>query len=298
MGKLWALCLALGLFMDANAIEVQGHRGARAYLPENSLPAFKAAIDAGVDVLELDLLMTKDGALVIHHDYFLNDTLCAKLDGTPLSSNQLVRTLTLSEIKMVDCGCKKNVEFPEQKQVAGTQVPTLQELFALIQSSSAAGGVRLNLEIKRDPRHPDWCAPPLEMAQAVVQAVRASGFSSRVYYSSFDPESLAAVRKVDPTAVLGLIFSDESLQLASQRDPAGGKSYLMQIASALKVSILSPDHELLHSADDVRALQNAGFRVIAWTVNEKARWEELSRMGVDGIISDRPIELKQFLQAH
>ncbi|MBY0529593.1 MAG: hypothetical protein K2P51_05320 [Rhabdochlamydiaceae bacterium] len=296
MGNLCALLLALGLCMGANAIEVQGHRGARAYLPENSLPAFKAAIDAGVEVLELDLLMTKDGALVIHHDYFLNDRLCAKLDGSALSSNQLVRSLTLAEIKRIDCGCKKNVEFPEQKQVVGTQIPTLQELFGLIKTAGLMGRVRLNLEIKRDPRHPEWSAPPQEMAQAVIDAVRGSGFYSFVYYSSFDPESLAAIRKIDATAELGLIFNDESLQLAAQKDLSGGKTYLMQIATGLKVGILSPDHELLQSVDDVRELQNAGFRVIAWTVNDSARWEELSRMGVDGIISDRPIELKQFLQ--
>src|SRR3954454_1994664 len=93
----------------ANRILVHGHRGARAVLPENTLPAFEYAIKAGVDVVELDLAVTRDDVLSVSHDPTISPVICTGVAGkTP------IRTLTLEQLRRVDCGSLKNPLYPKQ----------------------------------------------------------------------------------------------------------------------------------------------------------------------------------------
>ena len=283
---------------SSQEIEVQGHRGSRSLRPENTIPSFSAALEAGADVIEFDVLVTADDELIIHHDFFVNKELCTYLDGTSVSGDALIRGLTLSEIKQIDGGAKINPDFPLQVLSPGTQIPTLQEFFEFIQNSSHpnAKKVRLNLEIKRDPRFPEWTMSPKELAEKIVNQVKRSGLEDRIYYSSFDPEVLAAIRKADSKACLGFIFSSHSLDVARILHPKAEMDFLIKIASHLKAEVLSPDHTLLRSKEDVKTFQKKGFRVVPWTVNDPKRWSELIDMGVDGIISDDPQGLVQFLK--
>jgi glycerophosphoryl diester phosphodiesterase len=290
------LCFPLiGFALD---LEIQGHRGTRSLRPENTLPAFSKAIEGGATTLEIDILVTADNQLVIYHDFFLNKDLCTYLDGTPITKEVLVRSLTLEEIKTLDAGSKANPDFPAQLLIPGTQVPTLQELFDFINTSSHpnAKKVRLNIELKRDLRFPEWTLPPEKLADAVITQVRRNGFSDRVYYSSIDFEVLAAVRKVDPKAEMGFIFNYQSIDVASILNPDAGLDFLIDMSTLLKVNILSPEHDLLKSTQDVLFLQNKGFRVIPWSVNDPKRWAELIDMGVDGVISDDPNGLVYFIE--
>ena len=107
-------------------ILVHGHRGARAMRPENTIPAFEYAIAQGVDVLELDMAVTKDDVLVVSHDPMLNPAICTG-PGTPVA----IRTLTLAELRKWDCGGKQNPLFSKQTPVPGTPIPTLDEVFDL-----------------------------------------------------------------------------------------------------------------------------------------------------------------------
>ena len=100
--------------MGATKVIVHGHRGARAVLPENTLPAFEYAIKAGVDVVELDLAVTRDDVLVVSHDPTINPVICTGVAGkTP------IRTLTLEQLRRVDCGSLKNPLYPKQKPAPG-----------------------------------------------------------------------------------------------------------------------------------------------------------------------------------
>ncbi len=285
----------MGFSLD---MEVQAHRGNRSLRPENTLPAFSKAIEDGANTLELDLLVTSDNQLVIHHDFFLNKELCAYLDGKSISREVLIRSLTLEQVKLLDVGVKVNPEFPNQIAMPGTQIPTLQELLDLINTSfhPNAKKIRLNIELKRDLRFPEWTLPPEKLVDAVTTQVRRSGLSDRVYYSSFDTEVLAAIYKVEPSAKTGFILVSQSIEVASILNPGKGLEFLLQVASLLHVSILSPDHELLNSKSDVLILQKRGFRVIPWTVNDPKRWAELIEMGVDGMITDDPNRLVCFLE--
>jgi glycerophosphoryl diester phosphodiesterase len=253
--------LTLGLIMaQLNIIEVQGHRGMGSPYPGNTLPSFEAAIDAGVDTIELDVLSSLDGHLVIHHDFYSHD------------KKSLIRNLTLPEIK---------------KQSNEAEMPTLQELLDLVYHSRNQN-VRLNIEIKRDPRDPKLTISPKEMAQKIVKQVEKSGLKSRVYYSSFDPESLFAIKKEDSNTTIGLIFDPALLNGQT-------KEFLKRVQSSMKVDILSPNHEFLTDEAIMKELKKTGQRIIPWTVNKSSRWQELIDMGVDGIITDVPHELILFI---
>lgn len=297
---IFILLIILGLtsFMpiQSKEIEVQGHRGSRGHMPENTLPSFALAIEAGADVLELDLLVTKDGELIIHHDFYLNKELCTHLDGSAVSSAPLIRSLPLAMIKQYDSGRKTNRNFPQQRSVPGTQIPTLQELFDFIKSSPLpnAKKVRLNLEIKRDSHHPEWTIGAREFAKKVIDVVEKNGFVDRIGYSSFDPEVLQEIRKLDPNAKIGFLFEEETFPTFNRPDPQAGMKTLIAIASSFKADTISPDHVLL-KPEDVSIMKKSGFRVVAWTVNDPKRWAELIDMGVDGIITDFPDELIKFL---
>ncbi|NQZ20213.1 MAG: hypothetical protein HRT44_13295, partial [Bdellovibrionales bacterium] len=112
------LVLALVSTNSAFAIEVHGHRGSRGTHPENTLPAFAEALAAGVDVLELDLGMTKDNVLILAHDPEVNNQICKNMNGKPLENGIVIRNTNLYELKKIDCGGLKNSRFPEQKPIA------------------------------------------------------------------------------------------------------------------------------------------------------------------------------------
>ena len=276
------LFLLFPLLLIGEMIEIQGHRGCRGVLPENTLPAFAAAIEAGVDVLELDCLLTHDGHILIYHDFHINPALVCDSEGHKASSD-LIRSLTLAQIKQLDCG-KSNPAFPQQQALPGTPLPTLQELFTLINTSNIpnANKIRLNLEIKRDPFHPQYTESPAVMAKTLVDLVYANNLQDRVYYSSFDPGSLEAVRKIDPTATIAFLKE-------------GSLDWMVEMATLLEAQIVSPEHILIPDAQYVQELKDLGFKVIPWTVNDPERWQQLIAMGVDGIITDFPQELKYLL---
>ncbi len=277
--------LIMFITKDARSFEVQGHRGTRGYKPENTLPAFKAAIESGADRIELDLLVTKDGVIVIYHDFYINPNITTNWDGSPVSvPSPLIYSLSLAEVKQFDCGRRKNPLFPKQTQIPGTKIPTLQELLDLILEYSHANAkkIGLNLEIKRDPYHPEFTPSPLLFAKKLVDLVKKNGFMDRVYYSSFDPQMLVEVRKIDPKAHIAFLMEDNIKDL-------------IEIATELRADIISPEHVFIKDRKDVERFHQLGFKVMLWTVNDPARSLQLLEMGVDGIITDYPNDLISFL---
>src|SRR5215208_5425888 len=132
------VAMMAALSTSAQAFDLQGHRGARGLAPENTLPAFALALSIGVTTLELDVAMTKDGILVVHHDEWLNPDIARGPDGRFLGTRgPAIHSLTLDEVKRYDVGRIKpgtgyGAEFPEQRPIDGTRIPTLEEVFALV----------------------------------------------------------------------------------------------------------------------------------------------------------------------
>ncbi|MEO8657685.1 MAG: glycerophosphodiester phosphodiesterase [Bryobacteraceae bacterium] len=269
-----ALALLTVLSMPAAPrILVHGHRGARAMRPENTIPAFEYAIEAGVDVLELDMAVTKDNVLVVSHDPRLTSQICRG----PVGSN-VIRELTLEQLKQWDCGTLKNPGFPKQQPVPGTTVPTLDEVFDL----GAKGTFEFNIETKIFADKPELTPPPAEFAQLVVDAIRRHKLEKRVMVQSFDFRTLQEVKKIAPEIRLSALYA------------VGFKNFV-SIGKEAGATIVSP-HYMLVTKGRVDAAHAAGLQVVPWTANTPKDWDKLVDAGVDAIISDDPAELIRYLK--
>lgn len=259
--------------MAANKPLVHGHRGARAVLPENTIPAFEYAIEAGVDVLELDLAVTKDNVLVVSHDPMLNTALCKDAP-----EKKPIRELTLAELKGYDCGALKNPLYPKQKPVPGTSIPTLEEVFAL----ARRGKFDFNIETKIFARQPQLTPSPEVFVKLILVAVKRHGLERRVILQSFDFRTLHAMKKAAPGIRLAALFE-------------GTPRSFVEMAKEAGAGIVSPHYSLV-TKEKVEEAHQAGLRVIPWTPNTLAEWQRMVDCGADEIITDDPAELISFLR--
>lgn len=252
--------------LAAPKIQVHGHRGARAMLPENTLPAFEYAIRVGADVLEMDLAVTKDNVLVVSHDPQLDRKICTAPAGMPTA----IRELTLDQVKQWDCGTLKNPDYPKQKPVPGTRIPMLDEVLAL----ASRGSFEFNIETKIFPSKPHLTPDPETFARLLVDLVRKHKLESRVIIQSFDFRTLHAAKKIAPEIRLSAL------------DETGMRNYVT-VAREAGAGIVSPQHFLLRKGR-VEEAHKAGLKVVPWTANTESHWDRLIDAGVDAIISDDP----------
>jgi glycerophosphoryl diester phosphodiesterase len=252
---------------------VYGHRGARARLPENTLPAFRYAIDQGVDSLELDVLITKDGVPVVVHDLHINGDTCS---GPHLGA--AIYDLTLEELRECDCGAKRNPLFPGQTPVPGTPIPTLDEVFALGQGNS----VRFSVEAKIFPDQPELTPAPEPFARLILDRVRQHGLTRRVTFQSFDPRILIAMKKLDASIPRAALIETDCEWDA--------------VAREFEATSISPEYRLV-TKERVAWAHDNGLTVVPWTVNRPEDWAAMAAAGVDAIISDDPAALIGWLKA-
>ena len=254
-------------------ILVHGHRGARAMRPENTISAFRYAIDQGVDVLELDMAVTKDGVIVISHDPLLHPPVCSG----PVPS-AIIHQLTLAEVREWDCGAVRNPLFATQVTVPGTRMPALDDVFEL----AKLGKFEFNIETKSFPDKPEYTPPPAEFARMVLDKVRQHGLANRVILQSFDFRTLVAMRKLAPEIRLAALTDSDKREFAAIT------------AEAANAEIISPEFHLV-TPEKVAAAHRVGLQVVPWTVNTEADWDRMIVSGVDGIITDNPAALIQYL---
>jgi len=271
--KLLIALLMLASGALAQTIQVHGHRGARALRPENTLPAFEYAIAQGVDALELDMAVTKDSVLVVSHDPELRAPVCnGPRDRVP------IHELTFEEVRQWDCGGKQNPAYPRQQPVAGTRMPSLDEVFAL----APKGKFLFNIETKIFLNRPEVTPSPEEFVRLVLAEVRKHHLESRVVLQSFDYRTLHAMAKAAPEIRLSALYEGKPKSFVEVARDAGAK-------------IVSPEHHLV-TPEEVRAAHAAGLEVLPWTPNTPQDWQRLLDAGVDGMISDDPAALLAFLK--
>ncbi len=258
---------------DTRRILVHGHRGARARRPENTLPAFQYALDQGVDVLELDVAVTKDNVAVISHDPLINVTICSGPNP-----GVAIRSLTLAELHRYDCGAKRNPNFPDQVPIPGTRVPTLDEIFALGQGNA----VQFNVETKIFADKPELTPDPEAFTQLVLDQIRKHKLDDRVILQSFDARTLRVMKRLAPSIRRAALFE-------KQQD-------WMAVAKEFDATLLSPEHRLV-TPELVGQAHSAGFEVVPWTANRPTDWARLADAGVDAIITDDPSALIAWLKA-
>ena len=284
----------LAPFAFAQSIVVHGHRGARAMRPENTLAAFRYAMDIGVDALEMDLAVTKDNVLVVSHHpaiatgkpSYPGERICTgPHDGLP------IRMQTIAEIKQYDCGSHTLQEFPKQVAVPGEKIPTFDEVLELASPTK----VDLNVETKSFPNRPELTPSPEEFVKLILDAARKRHMESRIILQSFDFRTLHAMKRLAPSIRRAALFGPPQFDATMGLNDAD-KGFV-SIGKKSAATILSPAYQLVTAAE-VTAAHGVGLPVIAWTANDPAEWKRLVDAKVDGIISDDPKLLIDWLKAN
>jgi glycerophosphoryl diester phosphodiesterase len=303
--------VALALFVMATpalALDLQGHRGARGLMPENTLPAFAAALSIGVTTLEFDTGITKDGAVIIAHDRTLNPDITKGTDGSYIAApGPVVRALSLAELKSYDVGPLREGSnyaktFADQKAVSGTRMPTLGELAALVRQSGNTT-VRFNVETKLSPLAPSETVDPDTFATTLVATLRAEGIAGRSTIQSFDWRTLKVVQRIAPeipTACLTIARgASDNVQVGKDGaspwlagldvDDFGGS--VPRLVKAAGCAVWSPFFRDV-TAEALAEAKSLALDVAVWTVNERADLLRMIEMGVPGIITDYPDRLR------
>lgn len=306
------LCMTVCcLGSSAVAFDLQGHRGARGLMPENSLPAFAKALSIGVTTLEMDVGITADGQVVVTHDPALNPDIARTAGGDWVGPDQLIRNLSLQSVRSHDVGQLKPgsraaARFPNQESVDNTAIPTLAQVFEL---AARAGNetVRFNIETKLNPTRPEDTVSPELFAETVLAVIAAHGLEDRVTLQSFDWRTLQLVQTAAPdidtvylTAEQNWLDNVKAVNGAASAWTAGFnlEQYDGSVPAMVKAAggaVWSPFSGDV-TPERIRQAQALGLKVIPWTVNDLDAMAELMDAGVDGIITDYPDRLRALMQ--
>jgi glycerophosphoryl diester phosphodiesterase len=282
-------------------VEVQGHRGARGLIAENTLPSFEIALDVGVDSIETDVHLTRDGVPVLFHDAALTAQLCPL---QPIPANPLIRALTLDELRQFHIGPAATAppvaqRFATQQGLDPFGIPTLSEFFAFVSAYADAPDksdrqrerarrLWFDLEMKRIPFHPETIgdgftgsAPALLEIQ-VAEAIRRADMVERTRVRSFDHRSVLVLRQLEPRLAAGLLIYHTA--------PA----HIGKLLDAFGADLYCPDYHFV-DAEITLQVHDRGKRIIPYTVNEPRDWQRLIDMDVDGITTDYPDRLIAWL---
>ena len=279
---------ALALFFLAAAasaqqkIMKQGHRGCRGNMPENTIAAMKKAMDLGVDVLELDVVISKDRKVVVSHDTYMSSDFMLKPSGDTISTAEskslLLYAMNYDEIKKYDAGSKPHPQFPGQQHVK-TYRPLLSELIDSVDRYAKEKKLPLpffNIEIKSQPKGDNTEHPSTqEFVDLVLNVCKSKGIISRMNIQSFDIRPLQLLHQQQPEILLSYLTAniktiDENLQTLG-----------------FTPAFYSPYYKTVNKAA-VDASHAKGMKIVPWTVNTTAEIRALQELGVDGIITDFP----------
>ncbi len=270
------------------AFDIQGHRGARGLVPENTVPSFLAAAAAGCTGVELDVRLTADRHVVVWHDPQLSAESCT-FTGPDLTGARLDE-LTLEQLRTVDVGSRTLAAYPRQVPAPGAGIPTLAELFDAV--LPVAPQLWWTVEIKVDPTDPREVATRAVLGAGVLAAIEAAGVTDRSFVHSFDWAVLELAGRLAPQvprsalAVPGATFAPGSPWLGPI-EYAAHAGDLAAAAQALGASVVSP-HFLTCTARFVSRAHELGLAVLPWTVNAPADLRRMREVGVDGLVTDDP----------
>lgn len=267
-----------------SVFDIQGHRGCRGLLPENTIPGFIKALELGVSTLELDVVISKDHKVVVSHEPFFNHEISTHPHGFPITKkNELdfnIYKLAYSEIRKFDVGSKLHKRFKAQEKIA-TYKPLLSELIATITHKNKELKLAppyFNIEIKRKASNDNIFHPSAEVfANLVMTEIKKAGISEKTSVQSFDIDTLELIHNSDPSIPLVYLVEQNS-----------AKKNLKNLSFI--PAIYSPHYSLVNKKL-VKFCHKKGMLLIPWTVNKKKKMKQLIELGVNGIISDYPDKL-------
>jgi len=299
------------------------HRGGAGLYPENTLAAFRDAVARGCDGAELDVQLSKDGEVVVFHDFRLKPEIC-RLNGTWIQKpTPLIKELTLAQLGTYDIGRHDPASDyakarPHSMPIDGEKIPTLSEVLEVTGQSKKP--FMLQVELKTSFFDRNVSSDPVALAEASVAVLRSANYLDRTIFVGFDWAGLLHVKKIAPDVACWFT----TLELDFLRDPpAKGDTAMKQMLRHWARTGTSPwaagydpvnfggsVQRAIHAAGGdgwfpyfpdatnaaVAEAKSLGLKVGAWTVNEPTEMKMLIARGLDGICTDRPDLLARALK--
>ena len=252
-------------------------------------------------MLELDLAVSRDDVLVVSHSPFLTqpvipgrassvedaERVCM---GPSLPPGTLIRSLTLAQLRLYDCGSRTLAAFPHQRAAPHTPMATFDEVLAL----APLGTFHFNVETKIFPGYPERAPTPEVFVGLIDDAVRRHGLQSRVILQSFDFRTLRAMKERNPAIRRYALFESEEGEASA--GPADQVKRFARIAEVSSAHILSPEQGLV-TGEAVAEAHRLGLEVVPFTVNTVQGWQRMADAHVDAMITDDPAGLRAWLCA-
>ena len=266
------------------AFDKQGHRGCRGLMPENTIPAMMNAIGLGVTTLEMDISISQDKKVFLSHEPFFNHDITTKPDGTYISENELksynMYKMNYDSIAKYDVGMKPHPFFPEQQKMKAVK-PLLSDVFKAVKDYMMTARRPFpfyNIETKSAIEGDDIYHPkPAEFVELLMKVIKDNQMEDYVIIQSFDFRSLQYVHQHYPKIKTAMLIEADN-----------NSSFRKQIKDlGFTPTIYSPEFALV-TPELIRECHDLNMQIIPWTVNTKAKINELKSMGVDGIITDYP----------
>ena len=288
-------------------IEVYGHRGARSFSPENTLPAYSTALALGCTWVDLDIVITRDGVIVLHHDLWLNPDILSKngqfwatsrhefyqqLQRAPGGITQniqpyLIKNLTLAQLEEYDAGMLNPASpyasyFPAQQPQPGTRIPTLQAVIDYVNQVSSEQ-VNFQIEIKTQPEYPEWSLAAAELAAGLDKFLRYNNLQGRVEIQAFEWQVLLELQKINPQ--LKTAYLIDAAGIAALKSQPGGaglanttsrdgilqqyNNSIPRLIKALGGACYEPEDTAL-TKEDLDEAQRLGLKVVVWGWPERS----------------------------
>jgi len=269
---------------DWGVFDQQGHRGCRGLMPENTIPAMLYALGLGVTTLEMDISFTKDKKAILSHEPFFNHEITTKPDGSFMDEkeerNYNIYQMTYEEVKTYDVGLKPHPRFPKQQKMKAVK-PLLSDVLDAVKKDMMTRRRPFpyyNIETKTQPATDNIYHPaPAEFVELLMAVIKEKQIEENVIIQSFDFRTLQYLHHHYPGIKTAMLIEDFDIRgLDSQLKALG-----------FTPNIYSPAYQLVNE-ELIKKCHEQHIKIIPWTVNDKARIEELKKMGVDGIISDYP----------
>ena len=265
-------------------IDLQGHRGCRGLIPENTIAAILHSIDLGVTTLEMDVVITKDKKVILSHETFMNPEIATPPTGQQFSSAKdksfNIYQMTHEEVSQWDVGMKIHPKFPSQKKMPATK-PLLSDVIAAVENYVEANHLKplnYNIETKCAPATDGISHPsPEAFVSLLMDVITTANISKRTIIQSFDKRSLQVLHQSHPSIKTSYLIDGSNKKTPQELITELG----------FQPNFLSPAFALIDK-DYVDACKKLHLKLIAWTVNEEKDIVNMASLGVDGIISDYP----------
>lgn len=274
--------LIFGNTSCGQSFDIQGHRGARGLMPENSIPGFIRAIDLGVTTVEMDVVISGDGKVVVSHDPYISSKFCVNELGRAIKKKEEsqinIYNMLYEDVVLFDCGAVGNPNFPEQEKLSVSKPLLSVALKACEEHIEKTGrsAVQYNIELKSRPSwdgiyHPD----PNLYTELVYDVVKNAVPKERICIQSFDFRILHYWRLKYPDYTISMLVGNTK-SVAKNIEELG-----------FTPEVYSPSYRLVKEKD-IKELHQQSVKVIPWTVNDVKEMQKLIDMGVDGLITDYP----------